>query len=276
MRENLLRKCLQALKNNVRIPYNVIIINSGKHPLSLQDERIHVVNDPRRKGLGAKRQRFAEIVETEFLFSLDNDMIVWPRSLEVQIEALDENPHLAAVSGLHFTRRGFCGVADFEIEGSTIRKRMYDLVEILDSNNDLFEADFISIGHTAFRMKAVEDIAFDPNYGIGYEHLDTFLQLYYTDWKCVVHKKSWFTHLASSSPKEYMHLRRKATRIKASRKHFIKKWGYKPILPTIHRGTSFRKMLKRLATGQVYARAYMRAAAMYTRAQIYQLLHEYT
>jgi len=228
MRENLLRKCLQSLNENVSLPYRVIIINSGRR-LSFQDEEILVVNDPERKGIGAKRQLFAELVKTEYMFFLDNDMIVYPGSLEAQIRALDENLQLAAVSGLCFQKGKFHStIADFKFIGDKVVKQTYSFEEILASKRDLFEADFIPIGHTTFRMKAVKDIAFDPNYEIGYEHWDTFMQLYYTDWKCAVHKKSWFSHLQHESPREYLRIRNKASRIEKSRKYFIEKWGYHP------------------------------------------------
>jgi GT2 family glycosyltransferase len=273
MREQMLIRCLRTLKKNVSLPFQVIIINDGKHPLHFKDERIQVINNLERKGLGAARQKFAELVQTEFMFTLDNDVLVLPESLEVQVEALDQNPRLAAVSGIHFSGRRFCEVADFEIIDDKIIKRRYDLIEILASHGDLFEADFIPISHTTFRMKAIEDITFDPFYKIGYEHWDTFLQFYFTDWKFAVHKKSLFLHLHYKSPKEYIKERCKETALNKSRKHFIDKWGYKPILPREKRGEIFRKMPKRLARGRRYALAYTYAAILYTQSFIYRFLY---
>jgi glycosyltransferase involved in cell wall biosynthesis len=273
MREEILIKCLQALKKNVILPYQVIIINDGKRPLYFKDERIQVINNPEKKGLGAARQRFAELVQTEFMFTLDNDILVLPRSLEAQVEALDQNPQMAAVSGVHFSGRRFCEVADFEIIDDKIIKRRYDLVEILATPGDLFEADFIPISHTTFRMKAIRDVTFDSFYKIGYDHWDTFLQFYFTDWKFAVHKKSLFLHLHHRSPKEYIKERHKETALNKSRKYFIEKWGYKPILPRKKRGEIFRKMPKRLASGYRYALAYIHAAILYTQAFIYRFLY---
>ena len=91
------------------LSYRVIIINDGKHPLSFEDKRIRVINNLERRGIGAARKQFAGLAETEFLFALDNDILVWPGSLEAQVRALDENRHLAAVSGLHFEKERLCG-----------------------------------------------------------------------------------------------------------------------------------------------------------------------
>ena len=232
MRENLLRRCLHSLRSNVGLPYRVIIINDGKHPLSFEDKRIQVINNLERKGIGAARKRFAGLVETEFLFALDNDILVWPGSLEAQIRALDDNRHLAAVSGLPFEKERFCGgIADFEFVGNKVAKRFHNLQDILASPGDLFEANYIPIGHATFRMKAIADIAFDDTYKISYEHWDTFMQFYYADWKCAVHKKSWFGHLAHESPMRYSAKRENVALLEASRTHFIEKWGYQPVEP---------------------------------------------
>jgi GT2 family glycosyltransferase len=233
MRENLLRRCLQALRKNVNLPYHVIIINDGKRSLSFADERIKVVNNPERKGLGAARQQFAELVRTEYMFFLDNDVYVHPYGMEAQIEALDENPNLAVVSGLGFTKGEFPyhpTVADFKFVGNMVFKRKYELEEIFASEGSLFKADFVPISHTTFRMKAVRDIRFDSAYIIGYEHWDIFMQLYKTDWECAVHKKSYFSHLKYLSPRDYIEKEwHEETLIQVSKKHFIEKWGYRPI-----------------------------------------------
>lgn len=232
MREDLLIKCLKSLEKNAGLPYRVIIINDGKRPLSFKSNKIQVLNNPERKGLGAARQQFAELVETEFLFALDNDVVVWPGSLRVQIEALDKNPRLGVVSGLCFQKGTFCSeIAKFDFVKNKVIKRVYSFDEILSSDGDLFEADFVPISHTTFRMKAVKDIIFDPNYKIGYEHWDVFMQLYYTNWKCAVHKKSWFGHIHYKSPKSYLKERYKISSLEASRKYFAEKWGYQPVQP---------------------------------------------
>lgn len=255
MRENLLRRCLHALKNNVHIPYRIIINNDSKHPLFFEDDKIYVVNNPKRKRVGEKKQQFVELVDTEFMFLLDNDVLVSPQSLEVQIEALDKNPRLAVVSGLCFQKGRFCSeVADFNFVKDKVLKRCYSLEEILVSKGDLFEADFVPEGHATFRMKAFREITFDPNYRVGYSHWDTFMQLYYSDWKCAVHKKSWFIHLHHKSPKKYLKERYKTSFLEASRKYFAEKWGYQPVQPfelvRTRRESAILKVLRQIVRWQ--------------------------
>lgn len=232
-RDELLRRCLKSVMDNVSLPYRVIIIADGKSPLFFTDDRIEVIRTGlERTGLGFKRQQFKELVETKYLFALDNDIMVLPGSLEAQVQALEKNPELAAVSGLAFEKHRFPyfpGVSDFKIIGKYLIKKNYSLFHILASKGDLFKADYIPIGYTTFRMDALEDVSFDPEYEIGYEHLDIFLQFSLTKWRCAVHKKSLFENIAHKSPREYLKQRRSSTRIETSRRHFIEKWGYRPI-----------------------------------------------
>ncbi len=235
LRDELLRMCLKSVMDNVSLPYRVIIIADGKRRLFFTDDRIEVIyTGLERSGLAAKRKQFAELVETKYLFALDDDILVQPGSLEAQVQALERNPELAAVSGLAFEKGKFPyfpGVSDFKIIGNFLVRKQYSLFHVFASEGDLFEADYIPIGYTTFRMEALEDVFFDPEYDIGYEHLDIFLQLYFTKWRCAVHKKSLFEDVKHKSPGEYLKWRHSSTRIEASRRRFIERWGYHPISP---------------------------------------------
>lgn len=247
MRKELLTKCLWAIKKNVRIPYHVIIINDSKRPLFFNDRKITVINNLERKGLSAARQQFLELVNTEYLFFLDDDVIVLPNSLEFQIEALDNYPELAAVSGLLFSRFKLRGAANFEFEDEKVIKRKVDATKILSlARNRLFFADFIPIGHTSFRISAVKTLKFDPEYKMGYEHWDFFMQLYFTRWKCAVHTNSIFIDFYRRSPKEYHKERFRKSVLNVSKEHFIRKWGYTPVEPKETRKEIIARLIKNL------------------------------
>lgn len=254
MREKLLMRCLWAVRRNVRVPYHIIIINDSKKPLFFKNEEITVINNLERRGLGAARQQCLELVDTEYFTFLDNDVMVLPRSLDVQVETLDHHPELAAVSGLLFSRFKLQEAANFLFENNKVIKIMFDSTKILSHDqNDLFFVDFIPIGHTSFRMEAMKNIKFDSSYKMGYEHWDLFMQLYYAKWKCAVHKKSIFFNLYYESPKEYQTERFSQSLLEASRKHFVEKWGYKPITPKVTRREVIGKLLKGLANSSVLA-----------------------
>lgn len=131
--------------------------------------------------------------------------------------------------------------------------RVHDPLEILASKGDLFLADYISAGHTTFRMEAMKHVSFDSAYKMGYEHLDLFMQFQRTRWKYAVHKKSIFINLYYKSPKDYRTERFRESLLEASRRHFIEKWGYQPIAPKVTKKEVLSKLLKGLVNKLVLA-----------------------
>jgi len=254
MRRKLLLKCLKAIKKNVRIPYRILIINDSKEPLSFNDNNITVINNLERRGLGAARQQCLELVDTEYLFFLDDDVLVLPNSLELQIETLDNIPKLTVVSGLLFSRFKLGEAANFVFKDNKVIKKKFSIVEILSKSvNNLFYADFVPISHTSFRTETIKKLSFDSAYKIGFEHWDFFMQLYYAKLKCAIHTKSIFVNLFYRSPKEYIKKRFSASLLENSRKHFIEKWGYEPVTPKISRKEIYKNLVRGLFNKSVLA-----------------------
>ena len=229
-RNKLLAKCVDSILSNVKLPFHILVVHDGACPLNLEDDRISLVPTGfRRSGLGFKRAVLADLADTEYVCFVDNDIQVQPNSLEFQVKALEDNHELAAVSGFAIhdgELPKFSGVADLVFFGNILTKIHYSTNRILSDGSDgLFHVDYIPIGYTTFRACALEDVAFDPHYLIGYEHLDTFLQLRRKGWKFAVHKNSFFVDMAAESPEDYRVFRKDITRILASKSYFAKKWG---------------------------------------------------
>jgi GT2 family glycosyltransferase len=227
-----LEKCLQAIFDNVTIPYKILVIYDGKMPSCLDDDRVTAVETGLdRTGIGFKRHLFAKMVDTKYLFAVDNDVLVEPNSLELQVQALEENPLLGAVSGL-VCERGkpsvFPYVASFCFFGNMLYKHHYSLKQILESKGCLFVSHFIPMGYTLFRVEALKEVKFDKSYVVTYEHMDVFLQFYSTKWQVAVHKMSKFNHLRHYS-KEYAKVRLDLDELIESKQHFIAKWGLYPV-----------------------------------------------
>lgn len=226
MRGKMLEKCLNSIKDNVKIPHKILVVNSG-FPLSLSG--IQIVNDKRLHGLGAKRAKFEELTKTEYMTTLDNDMLVSPGSIGLQIKSLEENPSLGVVSGLFSEHGKLKGqVADFVIGKRTISREVYDINTILNHKDELFKADYVPIGIATFRMKVFDCIHMDPTFQFYYEHLDTFLQLFHTPWECAVHREATFAHLKWDSPREYIQFK-KINSLEQDKRYFIEKWGREPV-----------------------------------------------
>lgn len=231
MRRKLLRKCLGSLEN-VRIPYKLFIFSQDKERLNIPNAKI-LYSDVRVSN-GMKKQILKDSTETEYMFKLDNDVLVLPQAIELQIEAMDKNPDLGIISGLRYEGnilRRYPGVVDFEFDGNKLIKKHFGVNMILNSPHDIFYADFVPLAYTMFRMRALKDVKFDTEYQMGYSHIDIALQFRKSKWKSAVHKKSMFVHIKDQSPQEYFRWRQKVSPqlIRESKKHFVEKWGLEVI-----------------------------------------------
>jgi len=236
LRHGLLEQCLQTLKRNVKIPYKVVVINDGPDPLIYPDRKIRIVNFTKKMKIGEKKRICMEFVDTEYWCKLDNDIMVQPGALEAQVRMLDIEPDLGVVSGITF-RHGqsphYFGAANFKILGQYLIKIRQPLCKILKWGQEgrLLYFDHVPEGHTTFRTEIFDDVSFDPNITLGYSHWDIFLQLYFTDWKAVIHPQSFFDHRHDESGERYQSFRSKEwyKLIREGREYFIKKWGLIPV-----------------------------------------------
>lgn len=235
LRRKLLSKTLTSLDRNVKIPYHVIIVNDGP-PLICNNPNITIINRRERAGLGAARQQILELTDTEYLFFLDDDIIVLPNSLELLVESLETHPELAAVSGILYSNFKLSEAANFVFTGKIVKKKQFDIFTILAlAKDNLFFAHSIPISNTLFRTNSIKNLRFDPEYKMGYEHWDFFMQMYFANLKCAVNTKSIFIHLYHKSPRQYKEERFNRKMLETSRMHFINKWGYVPIDETVTR-----------------------------------------
>lgn len=247
MRRKLLLKTLMSLYKNVKVPYRVIIVNDGGPPLICNDPNVMIVNRKERRGLGAARQQILELVDTEYLFFLDDDIVVLPNSLELLIESLETHPELAAVSGILFSNFKLSEAANFVFIGNKVKKKQFDVFTILaHAKDDLFFAHSIPISPTLFRTNIIKNLKFDPEYKWGYEHWDFFMQMYFANAKCAVNIRSIFIHLYHKSPRQYKEERFDRKILETSRMHFINKWGYIPVDKTVTRKDVLLKTVRGL------------------------------
>jgi len=245
MRRKLLLKTLKSLYKNVKVPYRVIIVNDGGPPLICDDSNVTIINRRERGGLGAARQQIIELVDTEYLFLLDDDIIVLPNSLELLVESLETHPELAAVSGILFSNFKLSEAANFVFTGKMVKKRQFDIFTIFAlAKDNLFFAHSIPVSLTLFRTNLIKNLKFDPEYKWGYEHWDFFMQMYFANLKCAVNTKSIFIHLYHQSPRQYKEERFDRRILEASRAHFISKWGYIPVDETATRKDVLSKIVR--------------------------------
>lgn len=235
-RDELLKICLASLKN-ITVPYKVFLFNQNKEPLNIKD--VKVFNVGKKWTTGAAKSFLFDKVETEYMFRLDNDIVVYENALELQLELLEKDDGLGVVSGIRYEGNSipsYFGVADFELTDDYLIKRKYSRRKVFNGEGDVFYCDFIPVGYSLYRMKVFDDVTMDSYYDTAPSHIDLMYQLYLAGWKCAIHKKSFFSHMKSRSPSSYLKMCRQIKRkIDDNEAHFEKKWNKKCLVKD-HKG----------------------------------------
>jgi len=217
MRGELLERCLSSIKRNVSVPHHLVVLNDPPNG---------------RLPIGEKKAKMVELCETPFFTKLDNDMLVHPMAVELQLEALKNRPGLAICSGITLQNGvlpKYLGVARFRQVGRYLMKLRPKSEEILRS--ELYYADLLPTGHTTWRLEAFKELCFDERYDLGYSHWDTCTQIWLSKWRGAVHTRSLFDHRHSDSPHAYhkFHDEDRLRILWESRRNFIDKWGLRPV-----------------------------------------------
>lgn len=111
-REEDLRRCLESVATQTRLPYEVVIVDDG----SLSEDFLREVIPPevefqyhRKKppGLSASRNLGAEVAHGELILFLDDDVVLEPGFIEevVKVFEQDQTSELGGVSGVIVNRK---------------------------------------------------------------------------------------------------------------------------------------------------------------------------
>lgn len=176
-------------------------------------------------GLGYGRKRIVEESNEKYLLIVDSDHEV-PENVGQLRKQLEADDQLGGVSGLFFERnhlRGACH--DLREDGDIIVKTVASEKDLrFPAGYPLIEFDFIP-NVVMYRRACLEDYVWDPNYVIGYEHLDFYVgHMKQTDWKFGVNPGVLFPHHPGGDS-GYLSNRQSA-KLTESKEHFTDKWGY--------------------------------------------------
>lgn len=229
-RPNSLKRTLRSLKY-IKTPFKLIVVHDD-HPIP--EDWIHRhfkdVNLIEFTGgsIGEKKNRYLEAVDTPYFLKLDDDMIVFPNSVEMLMYTIDHAPGLGAITGIS----GFNGYipvygghSDYRFLGDHLFRWLYSVRDVVYRQQVL--CDHIPEGHTIFRTKALP-LGYDNKYEVGYSHYDTQLELKVSGWRCGVTPYAIFLHNHDNElDPEYkqFHIGDRLDLVKKSRQRFKEKWG---------------------------------------------------
>jgi glycosyltransferase involved in cell wall biosynthesis len=232
-----LAMCLEAL---VPHPWrSVVVADDGP----IDDEReamyagfaarlpLEVLRLPFDTGLSAGRNEIVRRCDSEYLLVLDDDQTV-PANVGDLREVMDENRHLGGVSCV-WLERGVrrCTACDIQRRGRYLIKSTDGSKPLRQTSRGLrfVEFDFVP-NSTLFRMDCLRDLAWDPFYKIGKEHLDFYLShRALAKWRFAVCTDVEIGHHPEDNSPQYLQFR-KGERLKVSERYFFDKFDVEDVI----------------------------------------------
>jgi len=167
-------RALQSLDEYVRIPYRVILLDNHSEPevqAQLQAyctgrEQITLILLDENLGCGGGRMYALPFVETELVAFLDNDVEVFPGSIEHLLYQMERAPETVAVTGMCILPTGmvqYCG-GDFTVDGGMLllgypgASCRFDAPQVGVSG----PCRWVSGGVTLYRKRYLHENPYDP------------------------------------------------------------------------------------------------------------------
>lgn len=99
----LLEECLAALRADGGPHLKIVVVRQGSRVHVAPELADRILDLPRNVGFAAATNRGADLVETEFLATVNDDVVVAPGWLSALLAALDAHPEVAAAQGVNLS-----------------------------------------------------------------------------------------------------------------------------------------------------------------------------
>lgn len=188
---------------------------------------LEVIDLPYDAGLGRGRNEIVDQLTEEYLLIVDPDHTV-PYNVSTLCTVLKSDPDLGGVSGLLLESgdlRGRC--QDLSIENNILIRDVRENHRFESADGIPFQRfDFIP-NAALFRRECVQEYSWDPEYVIGFEHIDFYVgHRHRTDWQFAVCPSVLFGHHPGGSA-DYTSHRGNPNKVLSSKNYFLDKWGLK-------------------------------------------------
>jgi GT2 family glycosyltransferase len=175
---------LRALKENVAVPFKLLLIDNGSRRetqtqlqhAAAQYDFAEVVLLDKNLGCAGGRAFALERVTTDFVLFLDNDVEVFPGTVEHLLNALDRNPTALAAGANIVLANGrvhLCG-GDYWVENDVLRYSLLGSGKSLDeaATGGSGRCSWVSGTCTLFRRQAFAHAPLDIQMSAYYEDLE--------------------------------------------------------------------------------------------------------
>ena len=237
LRPQLVKNCIDKAHRHTSTPHKFLVIHDGPEPLpemsfDYGNPDVEVINLDEWIPESEKRNLMVSMVETPYFTKLDCDLEVLPSGINYELRSLKDGPdELGAVSSLRSIDGivpRFCGVGNFQRFFGCIIVNQFTVKHLLKETTkynwrtQIIFRDIVALGLTTFKTEMFQDVAFDPQYDMGYGHPDLFLQMQEEGWKAGIVPCLHFNEIKKGDTHKGSVF---IERLARARIHFKKKWG---------------------------------------------------
>jgi GT2 family glycosyltransferase len=269
-RLQLTRRCIESMYSHADYPFALFIHDDGSQPETVEYLRalravhsnVELFESPVRLGCAAARNRAFARVDTDYVFSLDNDIVCQPGWLR-EAMACAVRHDAAFVAPLRLEPDGTV----WSFAPALVRTRDGTVLEIARWFHDLppetvqawfahadVATNFISGGAGLYARAAFRDCGgFAEGYGVGFEDLDFGLQMAargYCAWATahavLIHDDRW--QPTSAADRRYAERRYDLDVLRAAAALFKQRWGVE-VLPDKYIDSFQRRLSSKLGDG---------------------------
>lgn len=242
-------QCLDSIKDHLKIPYRIIVVDSSESSLALSAdyiENMEIIHPPSMVSPSHARKMISDKFDTEYLLYLDDDMSINAGSIELLMNFIKTNEEVDIVGGA-LNEYGYWRDIGFlfhigHIDGErTINKSVITKPWLDEMGYESFRVDLITQPPFLMRRSVFKDTSFDPSYKWAKEIYDYFYSCYLENKKSYVLPRAIFnhhpTHYGASTFKHD-----KKVFNKEGNDTFTNKWGLKILSPK--RVSMFKVLIK--------------------------------
>jgi len=228
-----LKRSVSSIREYCPVEYLTKILSQGKpdqeltHYLEeLGDERIQLIISPVNLGYGGGRKLLSELVSTQFVMMMDDDVYLTEGAIESALRVFQTNPEVGALTMPLYDLQGrmmALGGRNMIIKNGVIHWQ----IPKLSLEACWTEANDLSGGAILYRIELGDSFSWDPR-AADFEDYDKSLQIIRKGkWKQaivpsgrLVHDRSWLGHV-----EEYDKIRLDGMSWRRSYRYIRAKWG---------------------------------------------------
>lgn len=178
------KQAIQSLLEHVSIPYQLLVIDNNSEPsvkeqlkaICGERDLIDLILLDNNLGCAGGRHYAMDHVKTEYVMFMDNDIEVFPGTVEHLRQTLELNPEIVACGGNIVFPSGLvhvCG-ADYEIRDGILFYKLLGSGNAFDDQaiGQSGQCKWVNGGATMFRMQTLAKHPYDPSMRDYYEDLE--------------------------------------------------------------------------------------------------------